>query len=461
MVIAARHPIGTGPGYAAPKLGLAGLSQHNDRFLPVTPIDMTLTFPDPARPKFYRIRLDGRRLIRTAWTEGRKPRETVKYLDVSYDHEAEWACWKVRDKMMREGFCRVADVAGAARGDTVLEFLVPNRSSGDVFDLSPDGRTLVVGTMLKEAYGAEIHLVDIATGHRRLLHTEPPETRPEPLGKAQTFIHTVFFDADGERIIYALNEETRLLDPASGQQRTLAAYRQYQDAQFNPFCVQPVWDAARRRLLVFDAGDMVRVIDTDGSVLFEVCTKAGTTECRAGALSPSGRLLALYRPSRGVVYRHEDALHDPTNEIEVWDIAAGRLTARIPAPVPPAGARQLHKIGFDPTESLVVTNPDPVQGPCALSIETGELVWHFPDAYRTDRWDTCYGWDYSPDGATLAIGRRGDTEVVDAATRVADSAFERCPATGPTGRTYRVKLAADGTLLASGGDSGRILVRKL
>ncbi|MET8005321.1 hypothetical protein [Nonomuraea glycinis] len=54
-------------------------------------------------------------------------------------------------------------------------------------------------------------------------------------------------------------------------------------------------------------------------------------------------------------------------------------------------------IGFDPTESLIVTNPDPVQGPCALSIDTGEVAWHFPDAHRTDRWDTCYSWAYAAD----------------------------------------------------------------
>lgn len=423
----------------------------------MTTIDTTLTFPDPARPKFYRIRLDGKRLIRTAWTPGRKPRETVKELDGVHTHAFE----RCRDQKMREGFCRVADISGAARGDTVLEFLVPNRCSADAFDLSPDGRTLVVGTMLADAYGAEIHTVDIATGHRRLLHVEPPVTHPERVGKGQTFVHTVFFDADGERIIYALNGETLLLDPASGQRRALAGYEQFRSSSFNPFCVKPMWDVARHRLLVFDARDMVRVLDTAGSPLLEVCTTDSTTECRAGALSPSGRLLALYRPSRGVVYSHADALHDKTNEIEVWDIATGRRTARIPAPVTLAGARTLHRIGFDPTERLIVTNPNPAQGPCALSIDTGEGVWCFPDAHLTDRWATCYSWEYSSDGTTLAIGRRGATEIVDAATRVADPAFAYRPETGVTGRTYRVRISADNTLVASGGDCGRIVVRKL
>jgi hypothetical protein len=175
-----------------------------------------------------------------------------------------------------------------------------------------------------------------------------------------------------KRIVYALNGETRLLDPVSGQQRTLAAYRQWKDAAFNPFCVRPLWNQDRTRLLVFDAADMVRVLDADGSPLWELCTTNSLTECRAGALSPSGRLAAVYRASPGVVYHHGDARHDTTNEIEVWDIAAGHLMARIPAPV---DGRTVHRIGFDPTERLIVTNPDPVQGPCALSIDTRTLTY--------------------------------------------------------------------------------------
>ncbi|GLW28261.1 WD40 repeat domain-containing protein [Actinoplanes regularis] len=425
-------------------------------------LEITLTLPDPVQPKFCRLTLDGGRLIRASWTGGRRPRVTTKDLDVQSGSHAKRAFGRARDEMMRKGYCRVSDAGGAARGETVLEMLVPNRCPADVFDISPDGGSLVVGTMLAGAYGAEIHLVDIATGRRRLVHSEPPEPGPAPLGKGQTFLHTVLFHPDGEQIVYLLNGETRLLDPLSGRQRRLAAYREGKDAAFNPFCVHPAWNRNRTRLLVFDAGTMVRVLDADGSPLWEVCTADPVTQCRAGALSPSGQLVALHRASRGVIYRHEDALHDVTNEIEVWDITAGRPIARIPAPV---AGRTVHRVGFDPAEGLIVGNPDPVQGPCGMSISTGELAWHFPHGFLTSRWDTCYAWDYSPDGAMLAIGRRDLVDIVDAGMPAGDPASGLGPSTddrtGPTGRTNRVRFSGDGRLLAYGGDSGRLVIRKI
>ncbi|GIE87106.1 hypothetical protein SAMN06264365_10755 [Actinoplanes regularis] len=97
-----------------------------------------------------------------------------------------------------------------------------------------------------------------------------------PLGKGQTFLHAVLFHPDGEQIVYLLNGETRLLDPLSGRQRRLAAYREGKDAAFNPFRVHPAWNRNRTWLLVFDAGTMVRVLDADGSPPWEVCAGRAT-----------------------------------------------------------------------------------------------------------------------------------------------------------------------------------------
>lgn len=417
----------------------------------MTFIETTLRSSESSRQAFYRVTLDGRRLVRTAWTEGRRPRETVKDLDVKDDHEAERAFAKARDTKMRAGFCQVTDASGASRGDAVLELLVPNRCPADAFDLSPDGRTLVVGTMLKGAYGAEIHLVDVATGHRRLLHAEPPGTRPESSAKRQTFLHAVLFDAGGERIVYALNGETRLLDLATGRTRTVARYREFEDARFNPFRLRPSWNRARDRLLVFHAGDRVRVVDREWDTVFETSAPESGFECQAAALSPSGRLLALCH-GKGSVYSDTDPA---VTEVEIWDVEQGTVMSRIPVD------RPLHKVGFDPAETLLVANRVNVEGPCAFGLATGEPAWHFPDPYRTDRWADCYGWDYSPDGGTLAIGRRRHADVVDAATRELDPVLEPRPEMGSTGRTYGVRISDDGTLVASGGDSGRILVRSL
>ncbi|MEU0809369.1 WD40 repeat domain-containing protein [Streptomyces sp. NPDC005970] len=413
----------------------------------MTSLDTTMrSSADPAKVKFYRIAVEGSRLIRSAWTEGRRPRETVT--ECASEHEAEREFEKLRWKKLREGFARVADAAQAARGAVVLDVKVPNRSWAEAFDLSPDGRTLAVGTMLKDAYGAEIHLIDVGTGHRRLIHTEP-------VGDRQTFVHAVHFDAGGERIVYSLNEETRLFDPASGRTRILAQYREFQDADFNPFRVRPSWDAARQRLLLFDTGDRVRILDAlddqDGKEVFATSTERPAMRCWAGALSPSGKLMALCF-TKGSRYKDDDP---EVTEVEIWDVDRRSVLRRIPMD------RKPHAIGFDPADTLLVANPESAQGPCAYSLETGELVWHFPHPHRTDRWATCYGWAYSPDGSTLAIGRRGDTDVVDAVTRHSDPAFAHRPGDLGTGRTYTVRISADGTLVASGGDTGRIIVRKL
>ncbi|MFI1337291.1 WD40 repeat domain-containing protein [Streptomyces sp. NPDC020845] len=414
----------------------------------MTSLDATMrSSADPAKVKFYRIAVEGPRLIRSAWTEGRRPRETVT--ECANEHEAAREFEELRWKKLREGFACVADATQAARGAVVLDVKVPNRSWAEAFDLSPDGRTIVVGTMLKDAYGAEIHLIDVATGHRRLIHAEP-------VGKRQTFVHAVHFDAGGERIVYALNEETRLFDPASGQTRILGQYREFQDADFNPFRVRPSWDAARRRLLLFDTGDRVRILDAldqEWNEVFATSAERPSMRCWAGALSPSGKLMALCF-TKGSRYKEDDP---EVTEVEIWDIDRDAVLCRIPMD------RKPHAIGFDPADTLLVANPESAGGPCAYSLEAGELVWHFPhpNPHLTDRWATCYGWAYSPDGATLAIGRRGDTDVVDAATRHSDPAFVRHPGGRGTGRTYTVRFSADGSLVASGGDTGRIIVCRL
>ncbi|MEU7245768.1 WD40 repeat domain-containing protein [Streptomyces sparsogenes] len=409
----------------------------------MTVLDTTMrSSADPAKVRFYRIAVEGPRLIRSAWTEGRRPRETVA--EFASEREAEREYEELRWKKLREGFACVADATQSARGAVVLDVKVPNQCSAEAFDLSPDGRALVVGTMLGDAYGAELHLIDVGTGHRRLVHAEPR-------GRTQTFVHAVHFDATGEHVVYALNGETRLFGPASGQTRTLAGYREFKDATHNPFRLRPAWDAARRRLLLFDTGDRVRVLDQEGNDVFATSTERPSTACWAGALSPSGRLLALCF-SKGSRYKEDDP---EVTEVEIWDIDRDAVLGRIPMD------RKPQALGFDPADTLLVAGLESAEGPCAFSLETGELVWHFPHPFLTDRWATCYGWTYSPDGSTLAIGRRGDTDVVDAVTRHSDPAFARRPGDRGTGRTRTVRISADGTLVASGGDTGRIIVRKL
>jgi len=336
---------------------------------------------------------------------------------------------------MQEGFVLLRDPDNAAPGEIVMQCAVPNRSASDFFDLHPDGHTLVVGTMLHEAYGAEIHLIDIRTGRQRLVHAEPVTSE-------QTFIHAVLFDANGSGIVYAVNGETRHLDLDTGASTVVASYRQFTTARFNPFRIRPAWDQARNRLLVFDAEDVVRVLDAAGNPLLEVSTR-DRPECQAGALSRSGRLLVLGFESL---------------ETEVWDVDTGELSTTYRFPLPfdrSSSGLGLRAVGFDPTERFVVADGGFAEGPGAMSLESGALAWAIRDPHRTDRWGTCHSWNYSPDGHLLAVGGRGKVELRDAGTQ------ELVPGQLPpsaTGHTRRVVFSADGRLIAAGGSTGRLSI---
>ena len=96
--------------------------------------------------------MEDTRLDCSASTGERPPRETIRDFDAA--HQAVQEFDRTRGQKMREGFVRVADAAEAARGGVVLDAEVPHRCSATLGSLSADGGTLVVGTMLKDAYGA-------------------------------------------------------------------------------------------------------------------------------------------------------------------------------------------------------------------------------------------------------------------------------------------------------------------
>ncbi|MFE0378286.1 WD40 repeat domain-containing protein [Streptomyces inhibens] len=398
--------------------------------------EITLAHLGFPKPKNVRLWVDGGWLRRESMTgTAGTPRQSGK--DYGSPEKARDTLAKEVRKRMHDGFVLLRDSAEAAFGEPVLVCAAPNRCSSGVLDLHPEGHTVVVGTTLKDAYGAEIHLIDVRTGIRQLVHAEPP-------GARQTFLHTVRFDAGGRGVVYALNGQTRHLDLDTGTSRTLASYEEHQTADFNPFCAQPSWDRARHRLLVFDAGNRVRVLDNAREPLLDLDV-AGRPICRAGALSPSGRLLVL-------------AFGTPADDIEVWDVDAGRQVHRHRFPFPfdrSSAGCGVDSLGFDPTERYLIANGDYAEGPCSMALDTGKLEWAVPDPSRTDRWGTCYGWGFSPDGSRLAVGDRDRVCLRDAATGA--EAPVQLPFTG-TGRTHRVVFSDAGGLLACGGDSGSIVV---
>lgn len=232
----------------------------------------------------------------------------------------------------------------------------------------------------------------------------------------------------------------------------LARFEQHQGTNYNPFCVRPSWDGERARLLVFDAGDRVRILGRGDETLLEVSTFSPTNECRCGALSYSGKWLALYRASRFLIYGHKDAQHDSTNWIEVWDIDAKALVRQVPV------MRKIERVGFDPSEKRLLFSHEFAQGPGELSIDTGEELWHNEGPFRTDRWGTCFSWRHSPDGQILAVGGFG--------LRFLDTVGHTPSITQPgeprvVQRVYRIVYSADGSIVASGGDHGRLQVHKV
>ncbi|MFI6287162.1 WD40 repeat domain-containing protein [Streptomyces sp. NPDC051018] len=396
--------------------------------------EITLVHPGFPKPKHVRLWVDGMWLRRESWTGTvGVPRRSGK--EHGSPGEALSALGKERRKRMHDGFVLLRDRAEAAFGEPVLVCAVPKRCSSEVFDLHPEGHSVVVGATLKEASGAEIHLIDVRTGVRRLVHEEY-------VGERQTFLHTVRFDAGGSGVVYALNGVTRHLDLGTGTSRTLASYEEEETADFNPFCVEPSWDGTRRRLLVFDAGDRVRVLDDAWKPLLDIDV-TGRSYCRGGALSPSGRLLAVaFEP----------------NEVEIWDVDSGRQVHHHRYPFPfdrSSTGSGVKTIGFDPTERHLIASGGFAEGPCSMALDTGRLEWAVPDPLRTDRWGTCYGWDFSPDGSRLAVGDRHRVRLHDPATGARAPA--RLPYTG-TGRTYRVVFSDTGDLLACGGDSGTLVI---
>ncbi|MFD0591976.1 hypothetical protein ACFQZ4_04890 [Catellatospora coxensis] len=282
---------------------------------------LLLTHPDPPTPRHLRLEVDGARLRRCTWRGSGKERCSSR--DFPNHEAARDALAREAAARMREGFAYVRDAAGTPPGEPVLRCAPPNRYGPQTFDLHPQGHTLAVASLRRDAYGADLHLVEVATGRRRLVHTEAPGSGPT----GQTFIHAVLFDADGTGLVYALNGETRHLDLATGTTRVLAHYEHLGNARFNHFCTRPAQDATRRRLLLFDAGDQVRVRDTGTGEDVLVVPVADRPECRAGALSPSGRLLAL-------AFGVDDSI------VQVWHVETGQLLHSTPSrsrsPAPPA-----------------------------------------------------------------------------------------------------------------------------
>jgi len=252
------------------------------------------------------------------------------------------------------------------------------------------------------------------------------------------------FVGDGSEFLVALDDETVAVSLATGDERRVAAFREGGSSNFNPHVLRPQHSHDRSRLVIFDAGSVVRVVDARLKTLLEVSTAAPTTECRATAISPSGRLLAVNRVSRGILYNHEDAKKDKTNVIELWDIDKGKKIDTWKM------KKDVDKMSFDPADKLLLVSWIYAEGPVAHELGSGKEVFCFDDPGSTDRLATAHHWVFSPDGAWLAIAGN-QVALVDAGSRkpgkIEPAAY----------RASRVIFSGAGSLLASHEDNLAVL----
>jgi cell wall assembly regulator SMI1 len=392
------------------------------------------------------IDVDGKSV--TTWTGKNPAKLTRRVTKAKTAADAQRELDKRLRKKLSAGFAYgVASGTKLARGEPVCVVDVGDGCNAEFIDLSPDGRTLAVGTMFREARGARISLIDVASGTRRELH------RFDPAGVGQTFVHRVAFDKTGARVFVQLNTGLWQLPIDAGAPKLLAdtADPRAPGELFNPFVSKFCLDAARERMLVLNrSGIVVRAVTARGlgtRLLTIPARRRGKCEYREVALSPSGELVVAVHRSRGVIYGHADAKDDATNEIQIWSVSRAEQLRALSY----GDDDMLVGIGVSPDDAkLVVGNYRQV---IARDLVTGKRAWA-----RDAR-----VWAYSADGAHLALGESSTRLEVRAAktNRKRFTTHESLPwatGSGEIQRLQAIGFSADGSRLFEGGGSGRAYV---
>ena len=375
--------------------------------------EIVLTNPNGAKRKDVRLVLDGAELrIQSRTGTGGLRTKVVKHDTLA---EAGTRYAGELSALLYEGFVHLNTVAGRARPGELL-IRCAARESQSIFDLSPDGATLVTRTYDDRfRKTGEVDLVDVATGRRTTVGTHPPG----PVDDAGRWFESVRFDGTGTRLVSTFGGDTRVLDLTTGETRVIASFDPAA-GRLAPGRMRPCFDAARKRLLVYD-DDTARVLDGDESVFGLPLT--GHAHPTAGALSPSGRLLAL-------------GFRDGT--IDVWNVDSGQRIDGQPFRL----GREVGRVGFDPADRRLL----------AASGHVEAAVWNLADRRLIHPGTEARGvswtsWTYSPDGARLVMWG-GLAAFHDPET------LRRLPIDPIPMGLYAgsVVFSADGSLMAVGGD---------
>jgi len=351
-----------------------------------------------------------------------------------YDHTVK--------RKMADGFIRKNTNGSPKPGELLLHMRAPNNSGSEVLDIHPNGKMLAIGSNIGSYRGAEIHLLDLESNAMTLLYAVKP-----PNDIVQIPLHTVHFNAAGDKILFQLDTEVKMLDIATQTVTDFAVYRPGDDGP-NPHAAAAMFDARRERYMYFDAGH-VMICDKVFKPIFKLALNYGKNkvESRLSCISPSGKYLALYQVSRFILYGHDEAASDKTNQIDIWDIDLHKLIKSIQVE-----ELTLTDIGFNPAETEIIFAKGFAEGPGFYDIQTGELLRWFEDKDRDDRWYTCYSFAYSPNEEILAVGN----SLFDAKKHKKQLMLF----SGYNARPYKIMFSSDGELFIQGGDSGNIIIRK-
>ncbi len=365
----------------------------------------------------------------TTWTDPEKPQQK--------DHGAPWKAMQAAGKEIRKKM-----LAGFFFAKPEAEGIVYDgafKQSAEVFDFHPFGASIAVAQINDDARGAEIVLVDLATGDRRTVVTFPADA-------GQTFLHTIRFDASGERLFVALNSDTLAVTVAGGAVERLTTPSFAMNGQLFEGASMVQSDHARRRFTAQDGDDLV-VRDDQGKTLLRRDARHASRDYHCVRLSPSGRLLALQIRGNAP---------DKKNVIELWSVDEGKLLRtldiRKQAPADPPYDTVERAVFADDEKTLLFTFVPGDRGFFALPLDGATPCRELTSKVHT------YGSlvrDLRLEGQTLAVAGESDVR------------FFRWPelellgaAEEDIARGRAVRFSDDGRLVGSGNSWGRVVVRK-
>ncbi len=370
-------------------------------------------------------RLEGDELVMDLRLIGRAPYTTRKAFGsddpASYSPTAQWLYPQLVQRKLGEGFVCFGDGAAAGAYDPLF------RAAGgsSTFDLHPDSREIAYATLRSEAYGADIHVLDLRSGRSRSVHgVDIDHAAPR-----QTWIRDLRYHPGGAAIYFTLNEGLLKIDLAPARRRVVQraggksvarnlARVLFTDGQGD---ARIDMDPARRFVVVHDAARARVLATADDRTIFEQSTWGPEyAGIKTAAISASGRLVAVASEQ---------------NVVRVFEVATRKQVHRLTLD------KAVQRVGFAPGErALLVAHEWDQQGPYVYTLGERGAGFHFTDEGGAPR--TTPSWSFAPDGERIALAGR-ELRVCAAGTW---KDLHRGPASGD-----HVVFSRDGRLLVTGG----------